>query len=131
MADGYSGIVQNPWDLRVYKKAHLNALRARKVTDAFPSGYANIKNQLTSAAESIPFNIAEGCGAFSHREFARFLGISIKSTREVDSQIALARDYGILVENNGAKFARRNVDIRKMLCGLRKRVLEQGDNARK
>ena len=119
--------MQDPKNLRVYKKAHINALRARKVTNAFPDGYSNIKNQLIRAAESVPFNIAEGCGAPTRREFARFLGISIKSTREIESQVALARDYGILLENNGAKLAHKNVDIRRMLNGLRKRVLEQSD----
>ena len=115
--------MQDPWDLRVYRKAHINALRANKVIKALPKGYTNLKKQLGRAAESIPFNIAEGCGASSSREFARFLEISIKSTREVDSQLALAWDYQILPANQGPKLARKNVDIRKMLHGLRKKVL--------
>jgi four helix bundle protein len=39
------------------------------------------------AAESIPFNIVEGCGAHTRKDFARFLDISIKSSLELEAQL--------------------------------------------
>ena len=66
--------------LRVYANAHALAISVRAATRVFPrSGYASLKSQMTSAAESIGFNIVEGCCASSQKEFARFLEIAIKS----------------------------------------------------
>lgn len=116
--------MQDYRDLRVYRKSHIQVLRVRKVTGRFPNGYSTLKLQLTKSVESIPFNIVEGCGASTRKEFARFLSISIKSSAEAGYQFVLARDYGILVPKLWAKLNRKNTDIRRMLYGLRKKVLE-------
>ncbi|MEO7646955.1 MAG: four helix bundle protein [Gemmatimonadaceae bacterium] len=110
--------------LRVWRKAHELALSARRTAGRFPrTGYASLKNQMTTSAESIPFNIVEGCGASSSRELARFLEISIKSTLELEYQLKLATDYGVIKEAEGQALRGEVVDTRRMLCGLRKRVL--------
>jgi four helix bundle protein len=111
--------------LKVHARAHKQAVSIRKAVEAFPKrGFAEFRSQLTTAAESIPFNIVEGCGAESRPEFARFLQISIKSAFELESQLDLAKDYGILPEERWARLSKETVDIRKMTCGLRKRVLD-------
>ena len=110
--------------LRVWRKSHIHALRVKKATNLFPNGYSTLKRQLMRSVESIGFNIVEGCGAQSRKEFARFLDISIKTTSEADSQLELAKDYGILVPKLWTKLDRKNRDIRRMLCGLRKAVLD-------
>ena len=90
----------------------------------FPrNGYSALRGQMIRSAESIPFNIAEGCGASSRKEFARYLSISIKSTSELESQLQLSRDYGILPRDTWQKAANETEEIRKMLHGLRKKVL--------
>ena len=116
--------VQDHRKLRVYRKSHIHALRVRKATNGFPNGYSTLKLQLTKSIESISFNIVEGCGAQTRKEFARFLDISIKSTSEAEGQLELARDYGILQPSLWTKLQRKNTDIRRMLCGLRKKVLD-------
>ena len=78
---------------------------------------------MTNAAESIAFNIVEGCGSTSSKEFARFLDISIKSTCELEYQLQLATDCGLLSRAVGNPLAAESVEIRRMLCGLRKKVL--------
>ena len=78
---------------------------------------------MTTAAESVPFNIVEGCGAESQKEFARFLEISIKSSSELEYQLQLAKDYGVLPDGEWSKLTRSTVDVRRMLCGLRRKVL--------
>jgi four helix bundle protein len=89
--------VQDFRKLRVWRKAHILALRVRPATRTFPkTGYSTLKSQMTTAAESIAFNIVEGCGTDSQKEFARFLEISIKSTSELEYQLQLATDYGVL-----------------------------------
>lgn len=46
--------------------------------------------QLTSAAVSIPSNIAEGCGKSSDKDFKRFLEFSLGSSYELETQLLLA-----------------------------------------
>jgi len=75
------------------------------------------------AAESIPLNIVEGCGSMSSKEFARFLDISIKSTCELEYQLQLAADSGLLQRRVGNPLSQETVHIRRMLCVLRRKVL--------
>lgn len=78
---------------------------------------------MVRAAESIVCNIAEGCGAGSQREFARFLGISIKSSFELEAECELARDYGVLSVPVWNDLFNRLVSVRRMLFALHKKVL--------
>jgi four helix bundle protein len=111
--------------LRVWQKAHALALDVRRATQRFPrSGFAGLKSQMTRAAESIPFNIVEGCGADSQKEFARFLDISIKSSGELEYQLLLARDYGVLADELWESLTEAAIDTRRMLCGLYSKVVE-------
>ena len=114
--------------LLVWQRAHAFALDVRRVTDAFPRvGYADLKSQLRRAAESIVSNIVEGCAASSRKEFARFLDISIKSTSEVDYQLQLARDLGVLRHARWKPLAQEVVELRKMLSALRRTVLDAAE----
>ena len=84
---------------------------------------------MTTAAESIAFNIVEGGGTDSQKEFAWYLEISIKSTSELEYQLQLATDYGVLPPPQSVKLSKRTVDVRRMLCGLRKKVLGEDDDS--
>jgi four helix bundle protein len=70
------------------------------------------------------FNIVEGCGAATQKEFARFLEITIKSACELEYQLSLAKDYGVLPAGKWTRLSNETIEIRKMTRGLRKRVLE-------
>ncbi len=110
--------------LRVWRQAHDLALCVRSATSDFPAtGYSTLQSQAIRAAESIVFNIAEGCGAMSQREFARFLGISIKSSFELQAQCELARDYKVLSDPVWQGLDAAIVSTRRMLFALRKKVL--------
>lgn len=116
--------MQDYHNLDVWARAHAQALKVRKATRRFPrTGYASLKKQMTTAAESIAFNIVEGCGASSQKEFARFLDISIKSAFELEYQLQLAMDYGVLPAKGHALLSKETVEIRKMLFGLQEKVL--------
>ena len=110
--------------LRVWDKAHTLALAVRSATRRFPrSGYASLQSQMVRAAESVVLNIVEGCGSRSSKEFGRFLDIAVKSTTELESQLELAKDYGALAQHNWETLTSQTIDTRRMLCGLRARVL--------
>jgi len=116
--------MQDHRKLRVWQHAHDLAIAIRRVSRTFPrTGYASLYSQITRAAESVVFNIAEGCGTTSQREFARFIDISIKSTLELEAQLELARDYGALSGSAWTAMSTLVIDVRRMLCGLRSKVL--------
>ena len=108
----------------VWKRAHAFALTVRRAVQDMPrTGYADLKSQITRAAQSIVDNIVEGCGAASRIEFARYLDISIKSTSEVDYQLELARDLGVMSHDVWKPLAKEVIELRKMLSALRRSVL--------
>lgn len=118
--------MQDYRQLRVWKKAHALTLNVRRTTYRFPrTGFASLKSQLTRAAESVAFNIVEGCGANTRKEMARFLEIAIKSSSEVEYQLTLAKDYEVLGEKEWQALNFDTVEVRKMLCGLRAKVLSR------
>ena len=71
------------------------------------------------AAESIPTNIIEGCGASTPKEFARFLDIGIKSNMELEYQLQLSRDNGVLGLPDWRALTAQTIEVRRTLCGLR------------
>ena len=114
--------------LRVWRRAHAHVLNVRRATNRFPrTGYSSTKIQLMKTAESVPFTLVEGCGAFTQKEMARFVEMSIKSTKELEYQLFLARDYGILPRKDWKILTVETIEIRRMLCGLRRRILGDDD----
>ena len=58
---------------------------------------------------------------------ARFVDMSIKSTKELEYQLLLAKDYGVMPRSDWKVLTEETIDIRRMLCGLRRRVLGEDD----
>ena len=115
--------MRNHRSLHVWKRAHALAIDVRRVVGSFPKrGYAALQSQMIRAAESILFNVVEGCGCASQKDFARFLDISIRSCTELEAQLELARDYRLMSNERWEKLSREVLEIRRMLCGLRAKV---------
>src|SRR5262245_56248761 len=51
----------------------------------------NLASQIRRAVTSVPLNLAEGCGTASNAEFARFLGFSYRSLKEVVTCLELCQ----------------------------------------
>jgi four helix bundle protein len=66
------------------------------------------RDQLRDAASSSRRNIAEGFGRASHREFARFLNVSVGSMNEVEDGLVESEDNGYLT--------RMEIDLALRLC---------------
>lgn len=116
--------MQNYRSLRAWRQAFSLALNVRDAMRLFPkSGYGELKGQTLSSAESVVHNIVEGCGASTQREFARFLGIAIKSTMELEGRLQLAHGYGVLPPVRWRSLELQVIDARRMLVGLRQKVL--------
>lgn len=110
--------------LNVWRKAHALSLNVRRATRDFHRALSGpLQSQITRSSESIPNNIVEGCFAASQREFARYLDISIKSSGETEYQLQQARDRGLLGARECRALSAQTVEVRKMLIGLRKKIL--------
>ncbi len=55
-----------------------------------------LSDQIRRAVVSVPSNIAEGQARKAPAEFRRFLHIALGSLAEVDTQLALAQEFGYL-----------------------------------
>jgi four helix bundle protein len=111
-------------NLKVWRKAHALALNVHRGATLFRgSDNAALRNQLLRAAMSIPTNIVEGTGQRSGKEFARFLDIALKSTSELEYHLIIARDVGAISLNDCESLSAQTIEVRKMLYGLRTRVI--------
>jgi len=78
-----------------------------------------LASQIERALNSIILNIAEGSADNSDVEFARFLGISIRSVYEVVAGFDLALLYGMIVAEQNEKIESDAQEIVKQLSGFR------------
>jgi four helix bundle protein len=118
--------MQDHRKVRVWWKAH----RLLRDLERLLAGIKRIRapglrNQTLRAAESIPRNIVEGCGADSQAEFARFLGIALKSVKELEYHIQRLHEVGAMSANQRVRFEARVTEVRRMLFAFRESVRRQ------
>ena len=125
--------MHNPNNLRVLERAfdlvvslHRASLRD---TARVASRAPGLCGQLLHAATAISSNIVEGAGQSTSVQFARFLLLAIRSATETEQQLELAIALE-LFGDYGPRYVDEVREIRRMLHGLRKRVLEDGAKAR-
>jgi four helix bundle protein len=103
-------------ELQVWEKAHQLVLSVYRATAAFPKEETyGLRAQMRRAAGSIPMNIAEGCGRWGLAEFNRFLLIAAGSARELDYQLTLAHDLGLIDRTSYAQLEQQVQEIQRML----------------
>ncbi|HYD51594.1 MAG TPA: four helix bundle protein [Gemmatimonadaceae bacterium] len=88
--------MQDHTRLIVYRDAYALALSLERLLAGAPRGFASKRTQLLDAAWSISANIAEGCGASTQSEMARFLDVAMKSAKELEHHLRVACDVGAL-----------------------------------
>jgi len=107
-------------DLNVWKEAMDLAKGVYLLTKDFPKEETHrLVSQMRRAAISIPSNIAEGAARDSHKEFIRFLYISLGSLAELETQLLLSRELEFVESSEIEQDIER---IRKMLFGLIKHL---------
>jgi S23 ribosomal protein. len=122
--------VQDFKQIQAWQRAHALAIALHKSASHFSRvGHAHLRSQLTRAADGIAANIAEGCGAATSKEFARFLDISIKSANETEHHLLSARDLNLVSPEAWQTFTAETIQIRKMTHGYRKKVIQSGENS--
>ena len=109
-------------NLEVWKRAHELVLIAYGITENFPrSEMFGLSSQIRRAASSIPTNLAEGCGR-TQAEFARFVQIALGSACELEYELLLVKDLGLITNDVYASTNEKMSDVKRMLQALLRRV---------
>lgn len=92
-----------------------------KTTKSFPKEEQfGLTNQIRRCAISIPFNIAEGAGRDSSKDFNRFLSISLGSSFELETQLIISKELEFFNMENFNSIEKDLIEIQKMIRGLQK-----------
>ncbi len=102
--------------LAVWQKAHQLTLDVYQATGSFPKDEMyGLTSQTRRACASIPMNIAEGCGRGGQAELARFLSIAMGSASELEYQLLLTRDLGMLTQTDYGRLEPALIEVKRML----------------
>jgi four helix bundle protein len=115
-------------NLDVWHKAHALAIDVHKTLVRHKRVDAHLRSQLSRASRSVPACLVEGCGTDSQAELARFAGMSIASSSEIEYWVLLAKDVGYFPQTDFERLTANTIEVRKMLFGLRKAVRSGGSS---
>ena len=91
------GEIKDHKGLIIWVKACELAKEIYEITSDYPkSELFNLVSQMRRAAISVPSNIAEGAARQSTKEFIRYLQISSGSLSELETQLILSAQLGLL-----------------------------------
>ena len=111
--------------LQVWQKAHVLSLQSATFARLITGKRSGLSDQITRAADAIPSHIAEGRGSSTDRDFARYVTMAIKEANELESHLQRAVDSRLCAPTEHVKLTAATVEVRKMLIGLRKRLLQE------
>ena len=81
-------------ELKVWQKAIDLVTEIYTKSQEFPKEELyGLTSQIRRSAVSIPSNIAKGCGRKTNKDFANFLGISLGSAFELETQLIIAKKF--------------------------------------
>src|SRR5690606_40647112 len=116
-----AGIVKSYRDLQVWREAVDLVELVYRASAAFPADERfGLTSQLRRSSVSIPSNIAEGHARPSTRDYLRFLGISLGSLAEMETQLLLAQRLGYIDDATLDRALQASDRVGRMLRGLSK-----------
>jgi four helix bundle protein len=110
-------------ELNCWQEAKDFSVVVYKITSKFPtSEIYGITSQIKRAAVSIPSNIAEGAGRNTNKDFSRFIGISLGSSFELETQFIIASELNFIDKLDVEELILRLNKIQKMLVNFQKHL---------
>lgn len=110
-------------DLKIWKLGMEVAKEIYHITETFPrSEQFGLVSQMRRAAVSIPSNIAEGFGRRGKAEMKHFLSIAQGSIAELDTQLILAEELGLMRRESREPVARKINQLARMTTQFSKRL---------
>lgn len=90
--------MHNLKELKIWQKAVELATEIYRLTADFPQEERyGLTSQIRRSVVSISSNIAEGAGRNSEKEFVQFLSISNGSAYELQTQLIISKNLGLIV----------------------------------
>jgi four helix bundle protein len=106
-------------DLIAWQKSIDFVTEIYRCTRTFPKEETyGLMSQLRRAAVSVPSNIAEGHARLTTGEFRQFLGQSLGSLTEIESQIQIANRLGYVGREDSNRLLEHSAEIGKIVRGL-------------
>jgi four helix bundle protein len=108
-------------DLVVWQKSIELAKQLYQLTSRFPiEEKFGLISQMRRAAVSVPSNIAEGQARNTTGEFIQFISHAEGSAAELDTQLLLSVELGLVKQTDASASFALIEEIRRMLNGLRR-----------
>lgn len=113
------GTVKTHRDLQIWQKSMDLVTIIYDETDLFPNSEKfGLRSQIRRASVSVPANIAEGFGRRSNGDFKRFLNISLGSLFELQTEIEIAKNLGILNESKFEELYDYTREVERMMSSF-------------
>lgn len=107
-------------ELKVWQKAIDLAVEVYRVTEKLPKEERfGLISQINRCVVSIPSNIAEGAGRNTKKDFDNFLGISLGSSFELDTQLVISNRLGYVSSDDFEKIESELEHIQNMIAKLK------------
>jgi four helix bundle protein len=107
-------------ELKVWQKAIDLAVEVYRITEKLPREERfGLISQINRCVVSIPSNIAEGAGRNTKKDFDHFLGISLGSSFELDTQLVISNRLGYVVSDDFEKIEAELEHIQNMIVKLK------------
>jgi len=92
-----------------------------KITDRFPKeDKFGLCSQINRSTVSVPYNITEGAGRNSSKEFTQFLGVATGSLYELETQLIIADQIGYIPTEEFIMLSDSITEIGNMLFAFKK-----------
>jgi four helix bundle protein len=106
-------------NLLAWQRAKALALDVYRCTSGFPKHEMyGLISQMRRAVVSVPSNIAEGKGRYSHRDVVHFLYQARGSLFELETQLAIARDLDYIEQQEFEQLELKIEELSRILNGL-------------
>lgn len=110
-------------DLVVWQKSYQLTIDIYSLTKNFPKEEIfGLTSQMRRCAISIPSNISEGNSRGSKKEYVQFLRIALGSSTELETQVMLSKDLGLIKESDYTRISLLLIEVIKMLTVLIKKL---------
>lgn len=102
--------------LNIWVDAIVLAKEVYKITSSYPKVEKyGLVSQINRCSISVPSNIAEGSGRSSNKEFSYFIKVALGSLFELETQLILSNEFGILDDKDFNNLANKVIKLQKML----------------
>lgn len=103
----------------VWQLSHQITLKIYTSTKTFPKEEIfGLTSQIRRSFASIGYNISEGSGRNSDKEFANFINIALGSSNEAENQLILAKDLEYINESDYRDLFEELTVLKKKLVSL-------------